>query len=697
MSASSMSQELENILERYHNFRALLPNSWSAFFARFGNLRPIQTAAIPPILDGSDVLAMAPTAGGKTEAVAAPVCERLVTERWQGLSTVIVTPTRALVNDLFVRLRQPCMEMCLRLGRKTADHGMRKGEYPQILITTPESLESLLTFRREQIADLRALIMDEIHLLDGGPRGDQLRLIIGRLKRYLRYLHPEDPVGLQCIASSATVSDPERVASRYLGIDRQIVAIAGNRDIESRIVSCGGDDQDRAEAAIIAAETFPNVQKILVFVNSRKQVDCGAQFFKYSTFADTPVYSHHGSLSTNEREETEARFKQDSQAICVATMTLEVGIDIGDVDLVICVDPPFSLSSFLQRIGRGCRRMQGKTRVVCLARDRASELLFEGLVNQARLGMPEGPMAPARRSVILQQLLAYLRQVDQHRRTMRQFQQVFGSPVPPAITESVLGEVARDATLTELLAERHGIYEPASSGWDFIESSRIYSNIESPMQEVALVDVDTGNPVAYVREVASEGVQIAGKSFDVLSGGNSARRYVRRRDGVGDAPGYHTRNLPYASDIGVAVANVLGIRESEVICIKLKDCILVMTWLGKLCNSALAVHLKEKGYLRAASAFALTIERCQPDEVIKLLRSTVSAICGTNPLASTKVENIADLGPYFGDLSETQQRCARMDWLDGEFLSSWVSRHTDLRVVDSNSELAADLLELAKM
>src|SRR5690606_13698852 len=130
----------------------------------------------------------------------------------------------------------------------------------------------------------------------------------------------------------------------------------------------------------------------------------------------------------------EERFKADDLAICVATMTLEIGIDIGDVDLVICVDPPFSLSSFLQRIGRGCRRLQGKTRVLCVARDRAGELIFQGLIRQAGLGIPAGPIAPLRRSVLVQQTLAYLRQVNGNRRTWKQFTGALSHPSAPAVT-----------------------------------------------------------------------------------------------------------------------------------------------------------------------------------------------------------------------------------------------------------------------
>lgn len=131
-------------------------------------------------------------------------------------------------------------------------------------------------------------------------------------------------------------------------------------------------------------------------------------------------------------------------AICLATMTLEIGIDIGDVDLVICMNPPWSVASFLQRIGRGCRRLQGKTRVLCVAEDRVDEILFDGLIRQARIGLRAGPAIPLRRSVLVQQVMAYLHQVDRHARTADQFHKVLCTDAPPTVSPLIVDEVLRD-------------------------------------------------------------------------------------------------------------------------------------------------------------------------------------------------------------------------------------------------------------
>ncbi|MHB1034774.1 MAG: DEAD/DEAH box helicase [Pirellulales bacterium] len=194
-----------------------MPRVWNAFFARFRALRPVQLKTMPAVLAGKNVLVTAPTAGGKTEASASPVCERLLQNRWPGLSVLVITPTRALVNDLLARLSPPFEQLGVRLGRKTADHTLGNDIHDQVMITTPESTESLLTFRRESLANIRAIVLDEIHLLDGTPRGDQLRTVLNRLSVYRGSLSTAGQTGIQRIAMSATVAAPRGLADVYVG------------------------------------------------------------------------------------------------------------------------------------------------------------------------------------------------------------------------------------------------------------------------------------------------------------------------------------------------------------------------------------------------------------------------------------------------------------------------------------------------
>ncbi len=690
------TDELDDLLNEHRAIQRMMPHAWNAFFAGFGSLRPIQLQAMPPILSGKNVLVTAPTAGGKTQAVLAPICERLARHRWSDLSVLVITPTRALVNDLFHRLSRPLAKMGIRLGRKTADHGLPEQVSEQVLITTPESTESLLTFRRECLAGVHAIVLDEIHLLDGSPRGDQLRSILNRLSAYRHHVGGRQFAGLQRIASSATVSDPSRLADVYLGQGSSVVAVPGQRELNARIILAAGTDKDRAEAAIAATTAFEDVHKILVFVNSRKQVDSGAGYFQCGRFSSVPVYGHHGSLSKSEREDAESRFKADSHAICVATMTLEVGIDIGDIDLVVCMDPPFSLSSFLQRIGRGCRRLNGLTRVLCVARNRAGELMFDALIRQAAIGVPTEPMSPFRRSVLLQQVLAYLRQVPKNRRVTDQFEKVLSSASQPQIREECIQSVLSSMVQEGLLECRSGIYQPASEGWSFIESNRIYANIQSNPLEIALVDVDTGKTVASVAAVSgrSGGVRVAGRSYELLPGGPGTQQRVRGGGEHDDSPRYHARSLPYAFDIGAALANRFGIESNTLVTLRVGESVVIMTWLGRLLNKVLAESIAQRGLNVSDGSFHLTVESKSVDDVLHLLRQTVEDVTTNNPLARMNPERLIDIGPHFRFLSPSEQAKAREDWLDAAFLNNWIESIDNVRPIDPNTPTGTDLVAL---
>ena len=162
-----------------------LRKTWLPFFGRFGRFTPVQERSISTILGGKNVLLCAPTASGKTEAALAPLVERLYRPdvKWTLLH---VCPTRALVNDIYGRLGEPTEELRIRLARRTGDHRDSLSRIPNILVTTPESFDSLLCRGRGDqfghvLAHVGAVVLDEIHLIHGTPRGEQLRWLLERL------------------------------------------------------------------------------------------------------------------------------------------------------------------------------------------------------------------------------------------------------------------------------------------------------------------------------------------------------------------------------------------------------------------------------------------------------------------------------------------------------------------------------------
>ena len=161
-----------------------LRRTWQGFFGRFGRLLPIQIAAIPPILARRNVIISAPTAAGKTEAVVAPLAERLLADGAPSVGILYIAPTRALVNDVERRLAGPCATADLSVAVRTGDRReLRLKSQPHVLITTPESTDSMLCRIPQVFRDTRAIVLDEVHQLDGNYRGDQMRVLLRRLER----------------------------------------------------------------------------------------------------------------------------------------------------------------------------------------------------------------------------------------------------------------------------------------------------------------------------------------------------------------------------------------------------------------------------------------------------------------------------------------------------------------------------------
>src|SRR5690606_26195628 len=152
-----------------------------AFLGRFPRATEVQELAIPHVLVGRDVLISAPTASGKTEAYAAPAVERIGATRQGSPALLLVSPTRALANDLKRRLEGPLFDVKVPFGRYTGEHKERvDGALPEVVVTTPEALDSLLARRAKLLSGVRTVVLDEIHVLDGSGRGDQLRVLLQR-------------------------------------------------------------------------------------------------------------------------------------------------------------------------------------------------------------------------------------------------------------------------------------------------------------------------------------------------------------------------------------------------------------------------------------------------------------------------------------------------------------------------------------
>ncbi len=354
---------------------------WSA-------LRPLQEEAAGPIADGSDAILLAPTAGGKTEAAVFPILTRMQEQSWDGISVLYICPLKALLNNLTPRIEQYAHWM----GRSASVwHGdvsasardRIKRERPDILLTTPESLESMLVSERvdpaEVLGGVRAVVVDEIHAFAGDDRGWHLLAVLARLETVLG--RP-----LQRVGMSATVGNPGDLLNWLQGGQRrtgQVIAPPAASPLAPEITVDSVGSVDNA-ATVIAA--LHRGEKRLVFVDSRKLAEeLGAALIERGI----QTYVSHSSLSAAQRRESEQAFAEARDCVIVATSTLELGIDVGDLDRVIQVNAPRTVSSFLQRLGRTGRRSGTSRNCLFLCLDDQSLLYAMGMLDRWALGWVE--------------------------------------------------------------------------------------------------------------------------------------------------------------------------------------------------------------------------------------------------------------------------------------------------------------------
>lgn len=341
----------------------------------WSSLRPTQLQAIEPILTGVNCLLLAPTAGGKTEAAIIPVLSRIMTEAWPGVSVIYVCPIKALLNNLEQRLSH----YAGLVGRRVAVwHGdvsqSQKGhalkDAPDVLLTTPESLEGMLVSTRINrmvwFGNLRVVIADELHAFAADDRGWHMRAVLHRLQQYAP--HPMQRLGL-----SATVSNPEQLLNWFAPTGPKLVVGTASVSTEADVtIDYVGS---LANAGTVIARLYRG-SKRLVFCDSRSSAE---QLTSMLRGENVRAFLSHASLSHSERKLAETAFAEEKDCVIVATSTLELGIDVGDLDHVIQIDAPATVSSFLQRMGRTGRRSSSKRSCLFLCTNDDALMLAMGI------------------------------------------------------------------------------------------------------------------------------------------------------------------------------------------------------------------------------------------------------------------------------------------------------------------------------
>ncbi|WP_312394919.1 DEAD/DEAH box helicase [Stutzerimonas kunmingensis] len=393
---------------------------------------PAQAAAWPLIRAGRSTLVAAPTGSGKTLTAFLAAIDGLVQ---QGLAeggladatrVLYVSPLKALSNDIHINLEKPLAGITAELARlglpaleirtavRTGDtpqaerNAMRK-RVPHILVTTPESLYVLLgsASGREMLADVQSVIVDEIHAIAGNKRGSHLALSLERLEALCN--RPLVRVGL-----SATQKPIDAVARFLVGVERpcEIVDIGHGRarDLALEVPPVPLEAVMSNDAWALVYDRLAALagehRTTLVFVNTRRLAERTTRHLAERLGAEV-VAAHHGSLAREQRLSAEQKLKRGELRVLVATASLELGIDIGDVELVCQLGSPRSISAFLQRVGRAGHQVAGvsKGRLFPSSRDDLIECAaLLDAVRRGELDTLKIPQAPL--DVLAQQIVA---------------------------------------------------------------------------------------------------------------------------------------------------------------------------------------------------------------------------------------------------------------------------------------------------
>lgn len=327
----------------------------NSLFRKFGfsKLTEIQKKASPIILQKKDCLVIAPTGSGKTECSVIPIFSLIKNVKKTGkIKTLYITPLRALNRDVFRRIIEYAHKNKLTIEIRHGDTSQKDRKKitenpPDILITTPETLVILLTQVKMLIAltDLEWIVIDEVHELLSSERGSQLSLSIERLELNSKY-------SLTKIGLSATVGNFKEAGKFVVGTKRKckIIRDISVRKYDVEIKYVDGTISDVAQKIIDHVTKLELDSPILLFTNTRGEAEFLASILKEKS--SISIELHHGSLSKQVREETELTLREGKRGIVVCTSSLELGLDIGSIELVIHYGSPRQVSKFVQRIGR---------------------------------------------------------------------------------------------------------------------------------------------------------------------------------------------------------------------------------------------------------------------------------------------------------------------------------------------------------
>ena len=708
------------------------------FFGNFETLRNVQRDAIEPIFSGRNVLVAASTASGKTEAVMAPLVARVRKNPVAGHQTriLVVTPTRALVNDLYERLEPKLKLLGWNCGCQTSDRRDRDSS-PHVLITTPESFDSTMIagFKHDEsrrpvghlLTAVDAVFLDEGHCYASTVRGDQVCFLLQRLRRLREWAQGKGIIpsaALQVCTASATVPNASEVAARLLGPDSVAVLTQEKRQIQ--VLSSGSAWTDVQEGTTLETirATLPRsgshaalaglllhqrkhhrLRKLLVFVQSRAECDLLTSVIKerFGPVVDSWVGAHHSSLSAKERIEAENSFGSRPDAVLVCTSTMEVGVDIGDVDAVCLVGPPPSVASLLQRIGRGNRNTRDLTRMIAIARSDLEARVFSSQIRSAYEGLLRPIRFKRHWSVFVQQAVTFILQAHGQGRRPADICSLADAVWPTGDSNSmaalILKDLERDGWLREQKS-RLALGEQLASKIAE-KKGEFFANFDASAVGTAVYDVHTGELLANVAGIdpAAHTINIGGRSFKVEDEG-AGRIEVshQRREGERErptAPRYASRRMPRLEEFCAHLRRGCGLSEADAPMLTSPTESIWFHFGGELWERLLR-HLYPPGLVGPIAIEGVAVQCfCTPEDLKRFTPSAEQIRQAILRHSETLVQ-LVEHGRFFRYLSDERASNAALELLDEPFWAEWISRRNIYALARESSPLGQALVSLLR-
>lgn len=548
-----------------------------------------QKRAIPLILGGRNVLIIAPTGTGKTEAAFLPILDTIIREGGKGgIKALYISPLRALNRDLLDRLIWWCGRLDLKVAvrhgdTETRERGRQALAPPDIMITTPETLQAILPGRRlrDHLSHVRWVIVDEVHELTNDKRGSQLTVALERLRAATK----REP---QIIGLSATIGSPEEVAKFLVGGNRncEIVKVSVVKNTRLGVEFPEADEKDMELADKIA--TFPEVaarlrkirelveghKSTLIFTNTRSEAEILASRFRMWDI-NIPVSIHHGSLAKSSRVEVENALKKGELKGVVCTSSLELGIDIGNIDLVIQYNSPRQATRLLQRVGRAGHWVGGTSKGIIITMDSDDALESTAIVKRSmREELEDVTVVKKPYDVLAHQVAGLL--LEDGRRSVDEILEIVREAYPfKELTESELEEVLDymsnrrprlalylpDERLVLKIKPTEALYKYYFENLSMIPEERHYIVIDEAKDEaVGMLDE------AFIAEYGEPGVKFIerGMPWKIIQIFKDTVYVRAEKDAIGAIPDWIGDEIPVPYDIAMEVGRIRRLVEEGV-------------------------------------------------------------------------------------------------------------------------------------